>query len=569
MKEVVHCRWSGVANSGQRKNLTNGFFGVRLVTSATLLPVCFENSLIMHIPKPISQLKRWNSAIYCWIVLLLLGSSLLTVAQTTSKYPILFPQNGATEVNPDTYFQITFSTTPTFTNQGRVRIFDASNDSLVDELDMAISPGPKNTRTPAPYDTMVYPYLPDSLYTVYKPDTDTTHLYQINYIGGTLAADAYHFYPMLLEGNSIKIFPHNNRLSYGKTYYLVIDEGVIDSGNSTGFQRSKADAWRFSTKKQPPSKSRNKLLVSADGTGDFTTIQGAIDFIPEGNTEPVAVFIRNGVYNEIINCRNRHAVSFTGEDRNKVVVRYPNNGVFNLRAMSPDPALNKGIHNIRAVAAFYDVSDISLANMTIQSVGEKPAQAEALLVIGDKLIVDNVSIEGSGDALQATGRIYVNNSKIQGFGDNVLGYGAVFFHNCEFVSTYGPHLWVRNTDQNHGNVLLNCTLRTIGDVETDIARAPDSNGKQYPFVEAVLINCKVEGLRPSGWGKVTEVTDQIKYWEYNTTDLVTGKAVDVSQRNPVSRQLTMEKDAELIALYSKPAFILDGWEPQVSTKQAP
>lgn len=234
--------------------------------------------------------------------------------------------------------------------------------------------------------------------------------------------------------------------------------------------------------------------------------------------------------------------------------------------MSPDPQRNAGIHNIRAIMAMYHVSEITLSNMTLQSVGEKPAQAEALLLIGDQIIVDNVSIEGSGDALQATGRVYVNKSRIQGYGDNVLGYGAVFFNDCDFVSTFGPHIWVRNTNKNHGNVLLNCTLRTIGEVETEIARAPDNKGIKYPYAEVVLIDCKVKGIRPNGWGKVTDSTEHIRYWEFQTTSLETGKPVDTKQRHPASRQLTKESDAPLIESYRNPAFVLEGWDPASKDK---
>ena len=505
-----------------------------------------------------NQVAAFIKMICCFF---LVNGSQSVVAQPLQNIAQLFPHNGAANVNSDTYFQLTFKALPLLSNKGKIRIYDASNDSLVDELDMAISPGPKNTRTLAPYDNFLYNYLPDSVYTANKPDLDTTHLYQINYIGGTGPVDAYHFYPVLIDGHTVKIYPHNNKLSCNKAYYILIDSGVFSIGNGQPFKIKDKHEWQFRTKEALPAKDAKNITVSVDGSGDFTTVQGAVDFIHEDNSSPVTIFIKNGIYDEIINCRGRNKLSFIGEDRNKVIIRYANNGVFNTRQMSPDPKLNKGSHSIRPVMSVYDASEITIASLTIQSVGEKPAQAEALLIIGDKIIVDNVSIEGSGDALQATGRIYMNQSKIQGFGDNVLGYGAVFFNQCEFVSTYGPHLWVRNTDKNHGNVLLNCTLRTVGDVETDIARAPDNHGIKYPFVEAVLINCKVEGLRPSGWGKVTDSTKNIRYWEYNTTNLQTGKPVDVSQRNPASRQLTMPKDAELIKEYSTPSFVLDGWEP--------
>ena len=38
----------------------------------------------------------------------------------------------------------------------------------------------------------------------------------------------------------------------------------------------------------------------------------------------------------------------------------------------------------------------------------------------------------------------------------------------------------------------------------------------------------------------------------------------MSQRHPASRQLTKEKDAEIIANYSNPAYVLGGWTPSMA-----
>lgn len=495
------------------------------------------------------------------VLLVLLGLA-ACVQVKAQKVITTFPANLSSEVNPDTRLILTFPGNFKLHNKGQIRIYDASNDELVDMLDMSIPPGPRNTRTPAPYDSMVYNSYGDKMYSVKEPDTSSAHIYQKNYIGGNLESDAFHFYPVIVRGNSAIICPHNNKLKYNKVYYVRIDPDVFSSNEGTfnGFKGKKD--WVFTTKVQAPSLVAESYVVSADGQGDFSTVQAAVDFIPEVNPKRKIIRIKNGVYDEIVYFRNKENITLAGEDREKVIVNYANNGVFNTRLMSADPALSKGSHSLRAVFAVHNSNGIHLSNLTLRSLGEKPAQAEALLVIGKKIIVNNVNIEGSGDALQATGTIYVKDSKIQGFGDNVLGYGAVFFDKCDFVSTFGPHLWVRNTQANHGNVLLNCTLRTIGDVETTIARAPNSNGFSYPFVEAVLIDCKLEGIVPEGWGKVADVTKDIRYWEYNSTTL-DGKPVDISKRHPASRQLDLEKDAKLIENYRNPAYILDGWMPDI------
>ena len=126
----------------------------------------------------------------------------------------------------------------------------------------------------------------------------------------------------------------------------------------------------------------------------------------------------------------------------------------------------------------------------------------------------------------------------------------------------GPHMWIRNTKANHGNVFLNCIFRMTGPGQTVIARTNDNHGKGYPYAEAVLLDCKLEGIRPEGWSIEGKATSHIHYWEYNSVNLSDGKPADVSRRNPISRQLTMAKDAKIIANYSDPAYVLGGWIPE-------
>ena len=47
--------------------------------------------------------------------------------------------------------------------------------------------------------------------------------------------------------------------------------------------------------------------MRADGTGDFNTVQSAIDFIPDHNPKRVTIFTKNGVYEEIVYFCNRRA----------------------------------------------------------------------------------------------------------------------------------------------------------------------------------------------------------------------------------------------------------------------
>jgi pectinesterase len=294
-------------------------------------------------------------------------------------------------------------------------------------------------------------------------------------------------------------------------------------------------------------------------------VQGAVDFIPDHSPRHTTVFIKNGTYEEIVYFRNKANITFLGEDRDKVVVCYANNEVFN-----PHPA-NITTNEVpgtfpsrRAVFMADNSSGIHLVNFTVRSINDQPAQAEGLLIMGEHNIVSHVTIEGSGDALQANGSVYLADSRIEGWGDNVLGRGPAFFRRCELVSSYGPHMWIRNTSAHHGNVFVDSTFRTVGSVETVIARSPTNHGKDYPYAEAVLIDCALDGVRPEGWGPIGGDVTHAHYWEYNSTNLGDGKPADVSRRHPASRQLSKEKDAETIARYRDPAFVLGGWMPAMA-----
>jgi hypothetical protein len=83
----------------------------------------------------------------CWII----NTSFINsqTNPTRSKSFKLFPENNAVNVNPDTHLQITFKSTPVIVHSGQIRIYDASNNHLVDSLDMSIPPVPAKT-TPSP-----------------------------------------------------------------------------------------------------------------------------------------------------------------------------------------------------------------------------------------------------------------------------------------------------------------------------------------------------------------------------------------------------------------------------------
>src|SRR5215204_6040479 len=171
--------------------------------------------------------------------------------------PILFPSNQATMVNPDVQLKLTFKDAPRIGTSGRIRIYDAADDRLVDTLDMSIPSGPTKSVDPAVraknYLTFPYPYARASRPTNAdtKPGTPsagaaaTSNDYQLTIIGGF--TDGFHFYPVTVNENTATIHPHHDLLEYGKTYYVEVDAEVLSVPNDS-FDGIKGKSWSFTTK---------------------------------------------------------------------------------------------------------------------------------------------------------------------------------------------------------------------------------------------------------------------------------------------------------------------------------
>jgi pectinesterase len=494
-------------------------------------------------------------------VFLALGASAIMSARAQT----LFPPDQATLVNPDVQLKLSFSDVPRIGTSGKVRIYDVSDNRLVDLLDMSIPPGPTKPVDPAVraknYLAFPYPYARTSRPTNAdtKPGTPsagavpTSNDYQLTIIGGF--TDGFHFYPITIDGQTATIHPHHDLLEHGKTYRVEIDPEVF-AGHSI-------KPWRFTTKprsKAPRPEARH-LVVSADGAGDFNTVQGAMDFVPDHAEQRITIQVRNGLYEEMVYFRNKDNVTLLGENQDKTIVRYANNEVFNPHPANIRTNPEAGTFPSRRAAVAVDNSNgIHIVNMTLQTTA--PGQAEGLLITGDRNILSHVTVIGAGDALQANGRIYIVDSTIQGTGDTILGRGAVFCERCTIKSTR-VMMWPRNHRDVHGNVFKDSTF--IGTQEpTTIARSPANGEFTYPYAEVVLLNSTLVNIAPQGWDDADR-GGNVRFWEYNSRN-ADGSPVDVSQRVAWSRQLDKTKDARVIADYSRPEFVLSGWKPRLEAR---
>ncbi|KAH8809340.1 pectinesterase [Xylogone sp. PMI_703] len=462
--------------------------------------------------------------------------STVAAAPSNNNKLQLSPRNGQKNVNIDTHLVLTFPSSPTIGSNGTIRVYDTSNRKLIDTLDLSIpfSPSPYgNGSTKANY-------------------SDTT-TYQTNIIGGM----DFYFYPIIIHDNTATIYLHNNQLEYGKTYHVEIDPEVLVLSQGSPFQGfSSKSPWTFSTKAHGPAAGSTQVTVAADGSADFNTVQGAIDWAPPNSVKRITIYIKNGNYEELVYWQYKNNLLLRGQSRTKVIVGYPNNSAFN-------PPNRQGPSR-RPAFSFHGVTDTQLSSFTINNYYK--GQAEALLVEGTRVIIDNMNLNGSGDAFTTYGTIYVVDSTLTGDGDTVLGYGSVYWLRSEIISGGPAVTWTRTVEGIHGNVFVDGTIRGVGN--STFARLPDNSGgvmPNWPYAELVLINTKTDGIDPVGWGPVQGPpfdASHLHLWEYRTMNLQ-GQLVDTSERLNVSRQLKLPQDAQILKDYTNPAYVLGGWTPVV------
>lgn len=447
----------------------------------------------------------------------------------------LWPRNGQINVNIDTNLVLTFSSPPTIGHNGTIRVYNSASGKQVDLLDLSVpvSPSPYgNGSTKANY-------------------TDTT-TYQTNIIGGM----DFYFFPIIVHGNTARVYLHNNQLDYGHTYHVTMDPGVLTLADESFGGLRAACSWTFSTKTNGPEPGTSQVVVASDGSADFNTVQGALDWAPINPSKWTTIQVMNGDYEELVYFEYKTKVLIRGQSQNGTRLGYPNNSAFN-------PPNRQGPSR-RPAFSFKGVADVQLSSFSISNYYR--GQAESLLTDGMRIVIDNMRLNGSGDAVTTYGTAYVRDTTLYGDGDSILGYGSVFWENCT-INTGAVMSWTRTVKGIHGNVFLNSTI--IGrDGNSTFVRLLSNVGGVLPWwpdSELVLINTRTRGIAPVGWGPIQGAPypdENLHLWEYNTMDL-NGDPVDTSQRLNISQQLALPANGSIIAAYTDPAYVLGGWTPSV------
>lgn len=134
------------------------------------------------------------------------------------------------------------------------------------------------------------------------------------------------------------------------------------------------------------------ITVAKDNSGDFNSIQQAVDSIPAGT--PETIYIKKGIYKERVEVRKNN-VSFVGESKDDTIITES----YYARMIMPDGS-KRG--TFRSYTFFVYADNFTASNLTFENAagfGDEFGQAIAVYAEGDNITFKNCKILGHQDTL--------------------------------------------------------------------------------------------------------------------------------------------------------------------------
>lgn len=134
------------------------------------------------------------------------------------------------------------------------------------------------------------------------------------------------------------------------------------------------------------------ITVAKDNSGDFNSIQQAVDSIPAGT--PETIYIKKGIYKERVEVRKNN-ISFVGESTDDTIITES----YYARMIMPDGS-KRG--TFRSYTFFVYANNFTASNLTFENAagfGDEFGQAIAVYAEGDNITFRNCKILGHQDTL--------------------------------------------------------------------------------------------------------------------------------------------------------------------------
>ena len=237
------------------------------------------------------------------------------------------------------------------------------------------------------------------------------------------------------------------------------------------------------------------LVVSRDGTGEFRTIDEAIEVCRAFMDYTKVIYVKKGVYKEkLIIPSWLTNITICGEDRDNTIITWDDHANIKMPVGGLDSEAavkGKPMGTFRTYTLKVQGSYITLKDITIENNAAKLGQAVALHTEGDHILVQNCRLLGNQDTVY-TGvggtRVAFYDCYIEGTTDFIFGPSIAWFQNCEIHSKANSYITAASTPagQKYGYVFYKCRLTADKDVDKVYLGRP-----WRPFAATIFMDCEL------------------------------------------------------------------------------
>ncbi|WP_438006588.1 pectinesterase family protein [Sorangium sp. So ce321] len=278
------------------------------------------------------------------------------------------------------------------------------------------------------------------------------------------------------------------------------------------------------------------IEVNRDGSGDFTSVQAAINSVARSNTTPTILRIAPGTYAEKLVVDRPH-VTLCGQagQAERTVLTYGDN------ANTPNGA-GGTLGTSGSFSVNISASDVSAENITFANSTGPGVQAVALLVSGSRVQLRHCRALGYQDTVYVkSGTQYFRDCHIEGSVDFIFGGATAVFEDCTVHNVaQGTAITAPSTDAAtpFGIVFLGGQATAVGSIR---AGAVALGRNWRPYGATTYLGTELGAhIAPVGWVRMSENTlATARFAEYMTT----GPGARPSERAPESSQLSAAEAA--------------------------
>jgi len=301
-----------------------------------------------------------------------------------------------------------------------------------------------------------------------------------------------------------------------------------------------------------------EIVVDKGGTGDYTTVQAAIDAVPDNSPQRTVVLIKKGKYYEKVRISStKKNLVLIGEDLDSTIIYFD------------DYAALSGFD---CTTVKVDANDFLAMNLTIENSFDnviQRSQALALATYGDRQVFLHCKFVGFQDTYFSGSdyRAYFKDCLFIGAVDYIYGPTTIILDSCQIhnVRQGGGYITAASTpqDKKYGYVFRNCWITSdIGVSMVDLGRP------WRPYAQVTWLNC-YEGkcVSAGGWNNWGDVDNEAtaRYEEYKCF----GPGSDFTRRVDWCSQLTDEQAAEYtmenIFAAASSSYVSNDWMPDVDS----